>query len=153
MEKNILQAKTGTVIAKPAHDVFEAIVDPIQMSRYFITTGSGRLETGKTVDWTWADVNAELTVKVSKVVKDRSISFLWSASGVETRVELKLERIDDQTTKVEVVEIGWPPDPEGIARLAEQTQGWVHMLCCLKAYLEYSINLRTSNPRAARESH
>jgi hypothetical protein len=24
-----------------------------------------------------------------------------------------------------------------------QVEGWTHFLCCLKAYLEYGINLRT----------
>ena len=39
-------------------------------------------------------------------------------------------------------ESGWPPDDQGIQRCLEQMQGWVHMLCCLKAYLEHGINLR-----------
>ena len=31
-----------------------------------------------------------------------------------------------------------------IARCIEQTQGWMHFLCCMKAYLEHGINLRKS---------
>ncbi len=151
MTTEILQVKTGTIIFRSAHDVFEAIVDPDKMSRYFITTGSARMEPGCVIEWKWADVNAELTVKVLSVVRDRSVRFLWSASGIETNVELKIEKPQENMTKVDVVETGWPSDAEGIARLVEQTQGWVHMLCCLKAYLEYGINLRSGGPRKARE--
>ena len=35
-------------ILKPAHEVFEAIVDPDKMNKYFITISTGRMESGKT---------------------------------------------------------------------------------------------------------
>ena len=35
-------------ILKPAHEVFEAIVDPDKMNKYFITTSTGKMESGKT---------------------------------------------------------------------------------------------------------
>ena len=58
-----LEAKGEVRIAKPAAEVFEAIVDPARMSGYFISSGSGRLETGKTVQWTWGDVGAQAPVR------------------------------------------------------------------------------------------
>ncbi len=33
-------------------------------------------------------------------------------------------------------------DEEGIKWLKENTAGWANFLACLKAYLEYEINLR-----------
>mgnify|MGYP001125015693 CR=1 FL=1 len=113
------------------------------MSRYFITTGSERMETGKTVHWTFADVGCELDAKVKKVEKDRHISFLWSASGVEALVEMRLKPIGEAATLVKVSESGWPIDEKGIARFVTQSKGWVHFLCCLKAFLEYGVNLRS----------
>ena len=92
--------------------------------------------------WTWADKGARLTVRVQKVEKDSNISFLCSASGVESLVEMELVPVNETATVVKVTETGWSSDPQGIARLAEQTQGWVHFLCCLKAFLEFGINLR-----------
>ena len=38
-----LEAKAELRIARPAAEVFEAIVDPANMSRYFISSGGGRL--------------------------------------------------------------------------------------------------------------
>jgi len=128
-------------MAKPAHEVFEAIVDPAKMSHYFISSGSGRMESGKTVGWVFDDAGASLDVKVQRVEQDRLVSFLWSASGVEALVEMQIVS-HDLTTLLKVSESGWPPDEKGIARCVEQTQGWMHFLCCMKAYLEYGINLR-----------
>jgi uncharacterized protein YndB with AHSA1/START domain len=83
-----------------------------------------------------------MNVRVKKIEKDKFISFLWTATGVETRVEMKLEPVGSNTTLVSIVENGWPKDDKGIARLVEQTHGWVHFLCGLKVYLEHGINIR-----------
>jgi len=142
MDENVLKVKTETRISRPIHEVFESIVDPDKMSHYFITTGSGRMESNRVLVWTWADKEARLNIKVRKVKRDRRISFLWPASGVETLVEIDLTQADERATVVKVTESGWPADAQGISRLAGQTQGWVHFLCCLKAFLEFGINLR-----------
>ncbi len=43
-------------IARPVHDVFEAVADPDTLSRYFTTGGAkGRIEPGATVTWDFAD--------------------------------------------------------------------------------------------------
>lgn len=142
MLDQILEVKTRLGVSKSPHEVFEAIVDPAKMSCYFISGGTGRLDAGEAVTWEWADVGGQLTVTPQKVERDRSVSFLWSASGVEARVVIELEPVSAAVTLVTVTESGWPPDVKGIARCVEQTQGWMHMLCCMKAYLEHGINLR-----------
>lgn len=71
---------------------------------------------------------------------------MWSASGIETLVTIVLHPVDRSTTSVHISESGWESDEEGIKRFGEQTQGWVHMITCMKAFLEYGVNLRT-NPQ------
>ena len=45
-----LKFKITGYIARPVHEVFEAVAHPDQLSRYFTTGGAkGRLETGATV--------------------------------------------------------------------------------------------------------
>lgn len=141
MDKRSLQVKTQLAIAKPAYEVFEAIVNPEKMSHYFISSGSGPMENGKTVRWVFDDVGLGLDVKVQRVERDRFVSFRWSASGVDALVEMQILP-GDAATLLKVSESEWPPDEKGIARCIEQTQGWTHFLCCMKAYLEYGINLR-----------
>jgi uncharacterized protein YndB with AHSA1/START domain len=138
-----LQAKTQVQILKPVQEVFEAIVDPGIMEKYFITSGSGRLEEGKTVVWTWAHYDVSFAIDVQRIEKNKFISFRWPASGTETLVEFRLQQMDDTTTELKVKEDGWDKTDAGIAALAEQTQGWVFMVTWLKAYLEYGIKLMT----------
>jgi uncharacterized protein YndB with AHSA1/START domain len=42
MKDQSLEIKTAIQILKPVSEVFEAIVDPIMMSNYFISKSSGR---------------------------------------------------------------------------------------------------------------
>jgi uncharacterized protein YndB with AHSA1/START domain len=137
-----LKVDTGQRILKEPHEVFEAIVDPRVIAMYFITSGSGRLETGKTIHWSFKDVGAELDIKVNRVEADRLISFTWTASGVEATVEIGLEPDGKDATMVYVSETGWPMDEMGVGRLVEQSKGWVGFLCALKAWLEGGIDLR-----------
>jgi len=142
---NKLAVKTQMGILKSTQDVFEAIVDPQRMSGYFISSGSGRMESGITINWKWEDYGVEHDIKVQKVEENNSISFKWSASGVETIVEFTLEEKGESQTLIKVKETEWPLDEKGVERILGQTQGWVNMLCCLKAYVEYDINLRVGS--------
>ena len=143
MPESDLKVETQLNVAKSPAEAYEAIVSPQHMAGYFISAGTGRLDAGQPVTWSWSDVGAELTVTPQEVEADSKISFLWSASGVETKVVIQLERNEAGETDVKVCESGWPRDDQGTARCLQQMQGWMHMLCCLKAYLEFGINLRT----------
>lgn len=140
-----LQATATVDIPRAVHDVFEAIVDPAGMANYFISSGSGRLEAGQTVTWRWADVGAELPIRVLAVEPDRLVRFSWPATGSDTEVDILLSQTGDGT-QVEVVERGWPADEAGIAAYGQQIGGWVDMLLGLKAYLLYGVNLRAGSP-------
>ena len=143
MKNDDLEVKVQLGILKPTRDVFEAIVDPEKMSKYFISRGSDRLDRSHDIAWHWDDVGVELSIRVKEIIPDSAISFSWSASGVEALVTINLEPVDENLTIVKISESFWPADADGITRCLGQTQGWTHMLSCLKAYLEYGINLRS----------
>ena len=66
-----LKFKVAARIAKPVHDVFEAVADPAKLSNYFTTGGAkGRLETGATVTWDFHDFPGAFPVEVVEVVPD-----------------------------------------------------------------------------------
>jgi uncharacterized protein YndB with AHSA1/START domain len=71
-------------------------------------------------------------------------AFEWPAAsgGYNTRVEMTFRPLDDRNTMVQISESGWREDPAGIKESYGNAGGWMHMMCCLKAYLEYGINLR-----------
>lgn len=142
MTEERIKAKVQMGILKSAREIFEAIVNPEMLNKYFISTSTGRMESGKTLTWTWEDLNAEIQIKVGKVEKDKVISFEWNGSGVNCVVVITLEVKGENQTLVKVTESEWPADYKGANQCMGQVEGWTNFLCCLKAYLEYGINLR-----------
>jgi uncharacterized protein YndB with AHSA1/START domain len=131
-------------IRKPVGEVFEAVVDPKKLSGYFTRTASGRLAEGMTVMWSFVELPEEFPVKVRQVVRDERIVLEWEAQegGYDTRVEMVFKPLDDGATMVQIRESGWQDTPKGVKSSYDNCGGWMHMACCLKAYLEYGINLR-----------
>lgn len=142
MSSQTLEIRTNLQIQKPVAEVFEAIVDPVKMSNYFISKGSGRMEEGKTVTWRFPEFDMEFPIRVDKIEKEKYISYFWdSEDGRELLVEMALIPKGNDTL-VTVTEKGMNNDAAGIKWLKGNTEGWANFLACLKAYLEYGINLR-----------
>jgi uncharacterized protein YndB with AHSA1/START domain len=142
MENQTLEIKTALQISKPVNEVFEAIVDPSKMSNYFISKGSGRMEEDKEITWQFPEFDMDFPVRISKIERNKFISFHWDMDGIELLVEMTLVPRDGNSTVVTITEKGRNNDEAGIKWLKGNTEGWANFLACLKAYLEYGINLR-----------
>jgi uncharacterized protein YndB with AHSA1/START domain len=145
-------------IAKPVSEVFEAVVNPDRLSAYFTTGGAdGRLETGVTVHWDFADFPGKFPVRVERVEKDREIVLSWAAheegevsstgkmpeaAGYDTTVTMTFEALEDGRTLVTISEEGWRDTPGAVKASYGNCEGWTQMLCALKAWLEHGVNLR-----------
>lgn len=131
-------------IRKPLAAVFEAVVDPGKLSRYFVQRASGPLATGTTVRWKFAELDGEFDVVVREVSPKERIVFEWEATerGYNTRVEMLFKALDAGSTMVQIRESGWKENEKGLESSYGNCGGWMHMACCLKAFLEYDINLR-----------
>ena len=130
-------------IRKPVAEVFDAVINPAKLTGYFLQTSSGPLAEGATVKWKFAEANAALDVVVGQVIKDQKIVFDWPHNGGgTTQVVMVFKPMDADTTMVQISEGGWPETAEGSKASYGNAGGWMHMLACLKAYLEYGINLR-----------
>lgn len=138
----MLEINTALQILKPANEVFDAIVDPIKMSNYFISKSSGRMEEGKQINWQFPEFDMEFPVRAGKIVINKYISFYWEVDGIELLVEMTLTSGDNNKTVVTITEKGRNNDEAGIKWLKGNTAGWANFLACLKAFLEYGINLR-----------
>ena len=156
-----LRFTVQTKIQKPIGEVFDAVYDPKKLSSYFTSGGAdGPLEEGKTVLWKFNDVGDKIVsapVKVQKVVRNKLIRFSWEASeglfdpktgsipesgGYDTVVVMSFEPLNAKETLVKIVEGKWRSTEAGLQGSYGNCQGWMQMTCCLKAYLEYGINLR-----------
>lgn len=139
MEK--LTVKASVQIQKPVNEVFSAIVSADKMNRYFIESSTGNLETDKTVQWKFPEFDDIFPV-TGKVIKENEyVSFDWSGE-LNMLVEIFLQPQTDNSTVVKVVEHEMEKTDAGIKQMIQETEGWANFLACLKASLEYNINLR-----------
>ena len=136
-------------IARPVEEVFEAIVDPGTLSRYFTTGGAeGRIEPGATVSWSFHDFPGAFPVEVVEVEKNKRIVLRWEAeekdpsAKYDTIVTMRFEALEDGRTLVSIAEEGWRETPAGLKASYGNCMGWSQMLCAMKAWVEYGINLR-----------
>jgi uncharacterized protein YndB with AHSA1/START domain len=155
-----LKFKIAGFIARPVHDVFEAVADPDTLSCYFTTGGAkGRIEQGATVTWDFADFPGAFPVEVVAVVPDRRIVLKWEAyegpppdaggdvpaestAGYQTTVTMTFEPQGEDRTLVTIAEEGWRETERGLQGSYGNCQGWAQMLCAMKAWVEHGINLR-----------
>jgi uncharacterized protein YndB with AHSA1/START domain len=141
--ETMLEIKVALQMLKPADEVFEAIVDPAKMSNYFISESTGRMEEGKTLVWRFPEFDTDAPVRVGKIEKNKLVSFYWEIDKEELLVEMTLAPAGGgAATVVTITEKSKANDDAGIQWLKGNTEGWANFLACLKAYLEYGINLR-----------
>lgn len=140
---NTLDIKAKIQVQKPIETVFEAIVDPKHMSGYFIAGGSGRIEEDKELNWTFPEFDVNVPVLGARTESPGFVSFYWDAgNGKKCLVTMTLEAKGANDTLVTVTEGSMDNDEAGLKWLKSNTEGWANFLACLKAYLEYGINLR-----------
>jgi len=131
---------TATIqIQRSAEDIYEAIIDPLQMRHYFLSEGSGRLNVGSAVWWKFPEFPEAFEVIGKAMDPGRLISFVWDAG---TLVTITLQEVEPGNTIVKIVEGDKDLTEENILWALRNTEGWANFLACLKAYMEYDINLR-----------
>jgi uncharacterized protein YndB with AHSA1/START domain len=142
MKTNTLEVKAAIQISKPVNEVFEAIVDPVQMTNYFISKASGPMEENRKIIWRFPEFEMDVPVRVGKIEKNKFITFYWDSDGIELLTEMTLTPKANNSTLVSITEKSRENDEAGIKWLIGNTEGWANFLACLKAWLEYGINLR-----------
>ncbi len=151
-ENERLDALSFTVsgrVARPCAEVYEAIADPEQLSRYFTTGGArGRLEPGTEVTWDFHDFPGAFPVRVVEAEPPRRIVIEWDGEAAAdaagtTRTTFELEPLDGDTrTLVTITEAAWEATPQGARSAFGNCAGWTGMLAALKAWVEHGVNLR-----------
>ena len=142
MKTITLEVKAAIQISKSVNEVFEAIVNPLQMTNYFISKASGPMEENKKIIWRFPEFDMDVPVRVGKIEKNKFITFYWDNDGVELLTEMTLTPKTNNSTLVSITEKSMENDEDGIKWLIGNTEGWANFLACLKAWLEYGINLR-----------
>ena len=142
-----LKFQVQTRIQKPLQEVFDAVYNPEKLSGYFTNGGaSAPLDEGTTVEWAFADnpgdEKLKFPVEVKQMIPNELIILGWEgAKGLNTRVEMRFEAAGSDTI-VNISETGWRETQDDLDSSYRNCFGWGQMLCCLKAYTEYGIDLR-----------
>ncbi|MFC4138397.1 MULTISPECIES: SRPBCC domain-containing protein [unclassified Microbacterium] len=146
---NTLSFTVSGRVARPAAEVYEAVADPAQLSRYFTTGGArGRLEAGADVTWDFADFPGRFPVEVVESVPHERIVIEWDAAPDSTptgrtRTTFTFTPIDEGArTLVTITEESWSATDAGAKSAFGNCEGWTGMLAALKAWVEHGINLR-----------
>lgn len=133
---------TKMEIKKPARDVFEAFVDPAKIGNFWFSSSSERWAAGKAITLRYDEYDAEGVIQVTEVVENRKITYEWGAEEGEPHVvTITLEETAQGGTIISVDEQGFDErDPDLVAKLVDNKEGWVYALTCLKAYLEFGVS-------------
>jgi len=138
-----------TRINKPVAEVFKAVANREIITKYFVDATSHSIAEGQKIDWTWDDYGTNQVV-IKRVVENELIeigldSRNWDKTvndSYEVIVHIEFEALNENTTMVSIGESGWRHDAEGYRGSHDNCGGWQDMLNCLKAFLEYGVDLR-----------
>lgn len=101
------------------------------------------MEAGKTLEWEFPEFPGSFPVRILSIQPYDTITFEWDGDSHPLTVNIYLEsRNEGSSTLVKVEEKEMEANEEGLNWLKNNTAGWANFLACLKAYLEYGINLR-----------
>ncbi|MDX8342185.1 SRPBCC domain-containing protein [Rossellomorea sp. YZS02] len=135
---NISQMK----IEKPAHEIFEAFVDPEMIGNFWFSSSSERWEEGKTVTLRYEEYDAQGEIHIVEIQEQKKIVFEWTGNH---KVTISFIQEENGSTIVGVKEEGFDGNNENVINeLVDNKEGWVYMSTCLKGYMEYGVNLRAS---------
>ena len=132
--------KAQMLIRKPAVEVFEAFIEPSITTKFWFTKSSGRLETGKEIQWDWEMYGVSAKVRVKEIEPHQRILIEWDDPPCP--VEWTFIPHGEESTLVKISNWGFSGDDEEKATKAIDSKGgFTLVLAGLKAYLEHGINL------------
>jgi uncharacterized protein YndB with AHSA1/START domain len=140
-------ASAAMLIRKPIAEVFEAIINPDITTKFWFTQGSGRLEAGTQVAWTWEMYGFSINVDVKTVERNSRILIEWPGQGGQTTVEW-IFTARPAGTFVEVTNKGFHgDDDQKVQEALDSTGGFTWVLAGAKAWLEHGVQLNLVRDR------
>lgn len=140
--KQVPVATTGMLIRKPVAEVFEAFINPDVTTKFWFTRSSGKLESGKHVQWDWEMYGISIPVTVKSIEPNKRIVIQWPGQNGPTTVEWTFTPRGDDATFVGITNHGFTGDGDQLVlQVTDSTQGFTLVLAGLKALLEYNIQL------------
>lgn len=136
-------AKAALLIRKPVAEVYEAFVDPEIITNFWFDKSTGRLESGKSVQWHWTMFDMVVDVNVLDAKENELIEIEWGTGANDTStVKWTFAERTPDTTFVTVVNKDFPGDIDKVVNAAlDSTGGFALVLAAAKAWLEHGVRL------------
>lgn len=126
----------------PVERLFAALVDPDQITRFWMTHSSGPLEADCDVTWEWRIYGASTSVHVSELTPNEKIVMHWGEAEGRSRVVWTFTSRPDGTSLLEVRNDQFVGTEEEVVRQAiDSASGFSFVLASAKAYLEHGVEL------------
>lgn len=132
--------ETQMLIRKPIAEVFQAFIDPEISSQFWFDSSTGKLEQGKTVQWTWSKYQVSTQVKVLTIIENKQIQIVWG--DPKSTVDFIFEEVSPNKTYLRIRNYDIPlQGAELIKFIIDATGGFTTVVDNLKAYLEHGLKL------------
>jgi uncharacterized protein YndB with AHSA1/START domain len=150
MKQYIPMVEAQMLIRRSVATVFQAFIDPAVTINFWFTKSTGKLEAGKTINWTWEMYGVTTPVLVKEIIHNKSISIEWGKPA--TKVDFVFTSVTDDTTYVVIRNYGFKETGDALIRaINDNTGGFTTVLDGLKAYMEHGINLKLIGDKFPRE--
>jgi uncharacterized protein YndB with AHSA1/START domain len=111
-------AKAEMLIRKPVSEVFEAFINPDFTTKFWFTKSSGRMDSGKQLQWEWEMCNISVHVDVKAIELNKRILVEWRAYGPPTTIEWIFTPYKDNATFVSITNSGFAGTADEIVNQA-----------------------------------
>ncbi|MEP3211474.1 MAG: SRPBCC family protein [Maribacter sp.] len=151
MESEGNYAETAMLIRKPIAKVFDAFIHPEITTKFWFTKSSGKLEEGKTIDWTWEMFDHTASIYVISIIPNEKIIIQWG-SDKEAIAEWIFKSMGANKTFITITNTGLRGTTNEImAQIRDATGGFSWVLAGAKAYLEHDLELNLIADRYPKE--
>jgi uncharacterized protein YndB with AHSA1/START domain len=125
-------ARAEMLIRRPASVVFNALVQPASLRKFWLKSASAPLSKGAKVHWEFLVPGATETVDVTRFIAGEALSFVWSGGKA---VQMRFHARGRSSSVVEVEVRGFKGG-SATSEAVSTTEGFAIVLCDLKSLLE-----------------
>ncbi|WP_317129269.1 SRPBCC family protein [Maribacter algarum] len=144
-------AETAMLIRKPISKVFDAFIHPEITTKFWFTKSSGKLEVGKTIDWTWEMFDHTASIHVISITPNENIKIQWGEDK-DAIAEWNFKSMGPDKTFVTITNTGLKGTTDEImAQIRDATGGFTWVLAGAKAYMEHNLELNLIADRYPKE--
>lgn len=151
-EMSAKAAKVQMLIRKPVKEVFDVFINPDITRKFWFSEGSGKLEAGNDVFWTWEMYQLNIPVSVKEIIELNNIAVEWGEGEMSSSIEWEFTELDTDKTYVEINNTDFKGTEEQInLKAMDAIGGFTLVLAGAKAWLEHGVQMNLVGDKFPKE--